>query len=369
VESLDETTQVINLSRNALCSLRGVEKALNLVWANFSENRISSVSLELFSGMKRLKTLNLSKNKIQRIEYFSGGESLRTLLLNDNEIVSIGSLAPLTRLGTLVLSKNKLESLPGIKDLTVLRKLSLSHNSLQSLPAEIGACLELRELRINHNRLTALPESLAQLKNLKLLDLGSNLFEDLNDLLRILKSLPSLKHLSLWKNPLTRDPLYAQKVLKALPGVSLLDFSHGTQETAIPPQTNSHDFENKALDEEEEGDDAMDFFDMIQSATSQKVIAEMQVNKFKIKEFSSKPKVDLEMLFGQHLEIGSGINAWNIPSDQKLSNRTALENKVSVLCLDQNQVEESKVMVRGKRQGPRIRSDLNKKLKPVDCEA
>ena len=153
--------------------------------------------------MTSLRTLDISKNKLQRLGKIGQLTELKTLNCDDNSLHS-GAIAPiskLTKLQSLSLGKNRLEDPaksfpalpPKIKTLKIhhnsfssipkqivdpklrlLEKLDLASNNLASIPAEIANLVGLTELILDNNVIVSIPNELGQLKKLKALSLKNN---------------------------------------------------------------------------------------------------------------------------------------------------------------------------------------------------
>jgi Leucine-rich repeat (LRR) protein len=155
-----------------------------------SENRLNQLNKKLFRPFKRLRTLDLSHNKLQSIlpETFAGGvaTTLQLLWLSDNQLDSLDEsiFAGMHALVELHLSVNQLSSLSinTFAELTSLSSLYLSSNQLESVDGRLFERLgQLRTLALNQNKLSALaPDTFASLTNLEHLDLGENQLQVIN---------------------------------------------------------------------------------------------------------------------------------------------------------------------------------------------
>ena len=116
---------------------------------------------------------------------------------------------------------------PGLAHLTSLLQLSLTDNHLQSLPDEIGQLEQLRLLDASRNSLTLLPASLYRLSSLQTLLLAHNSLSD-DSFPAVTEGmgsiLPSLHHLDLASNHLTRFPSFLPHTL----GLAELKASHNS---------------------------------------------------------------------------------------------------------------------------------------------
>ncbi len=125
-------------------------------------------------GMKELKSLDLSYNKIDSFWHFRG----------------------LPKLETLSLAGNQLESMPShVFEFQTLKSLNLSQNDLSELPEQINKLTSLESLNLSENFLTDLPASLKSLKKLNTLRLAKNLMRELPQALKSSLT-PAVKTLS-----------------------------------------------------------------------------------------------------------------------------------------------------------------------------
>lgn len=149
--------RTLDLSKNKLQSLGRVSQLKELKSLNCDENVLGTRSLSTLSGLDKLTTLSLGKNR----------------LMNPANN-SFPSLPP--KLKTLKLPGNQFTSIPKqICDSKLpLQKLDLSNNNLAYLPPEIGNLVVLTELLCDNNVIVSLPNEIGQLKALKSLSLKNN---------------------------------------------------------------------------------------------------------------------------------------------------------------------------------------------------
>ncbi|KAM5468169.1 hypothetical protein MauCBS54593_004910 [Microsporum audouinii] len=177
-------------------------------------NKLSTLPVGL-RRLQRLRSLNLSKNRLdtmETLEVVFGIESLTELKLAENNLS--GTLAPevgrLVRLEVLDLHGNSLTGLPdSIADLTALRILNLSENRLSSLPLMAMKDLPLTELNVWKNRLDGyfFPKAFKRHDTLQILNVATNNLDELSAEDTI--ELPNLQQL-----------FVEQNCLKTLPNIS-----------------------------------------------------------------------------------------------------------------------------------------------------
>uniref|UniRef100_A0A8W7PE73 Uncharacterized protein n=1 Tax=Anopheles coluzzii TaxID=1518534 RepID=A0A8W7PE73_ANOCL len=164
----------------------------------------------LFCKMPRLQILSLKQNKITFLNYSrtSGVEfpSLREIFLVNNLLttVSITDFNGMKLLRTLDLSNNRLHSLEGQLRLSSLTELKLSHNHFTELSCCGWNLSSLTNLNINNNTLQRLPTCMEDaLPIVSYLSLVSNVLSNDDNIWDRLASLRQLTLLDLSYNRLT----------------------------------------------------------------------------------------------------------------------------------------------------------------------
>ncbi|XP_014223414.1 chondroadherin-like protein isoform X2 [Trichogramma pretiosum] len=188
-----EMLEDLQLGHNALTSLGGVTSVTpeetttsnsalyplkSLKCLNLTHNNLREFSFTSIRGLRELKMLDLSNNKIQRLTRGRAptenlvevdgdemaGAGIQDMHLQHNELRSLeGSLfLGMRQLQRLNLSHNALGPTVGLRDLKGLdglRKLDLSYNELTTLEDTSESWLQsLEELNVAHNRLITLSE-------------------------------------------------------------------------------------------------------------------------------------------------------------------------------------------------------------------
>ena len=146
-EHLSKIYGILTLSDQSLSSLQandfsGLSSLQNL---DLGENSLSSLDADIFDGLSSLQNLNLSRNSLSSLDadIFSGLSSLQNLDLGENSLSNLDTdiFDGLSSLQELYLDLNSLNSLPeGIfsseKNLTSLEVLRLANNGLVCLPSD-----------------------------------------------------------------------------------------------------------------------------------------------------------------------------------------------------------------------------------------
>ncbi|XP_017270030.1 leucine-rich repeat transmembrane neuronal protein 4 [Kryptolebias marmoratus] len=222
-----------------------------LIWLYLDHNSISAIDALAFRGVRRLKELILSSNKITHLhnKTFSAIPNLRNLDLSYNQLQSLqpGHFYGLRKLQNLHLRSN------GLKEILIrtflecrsLEFLDLGYNRLRSLTRTTFLGLfKLMELHLEHNqfsrinfyifpRLTNLQalylqwnriRSISQgmawtWQKLQKLDLSGNEIQTLNP--KVFQYMPNLEILNLESNKLSSVPVEAVAAWTSLTTISL----------------------------------------------------------------------------------------------------------------------------------------------------
>jgi len=239
---------------------------------SLSEHGLDHVPSQLWneSDLRKLRTLDLSKNKLTSLGEIGLLKELKSLNLEGNNFYagSIEQIAQLSKLQNLSLAGNKLGLLPPhdpaqqtvmrsmpdtLPELpATLKQLNLSANSLSHIPRPVFApnLTKLEKLDISSNQLATVPIEIVNLKNLEELNCDSNMIVSLSE---ELGSLKKLKVLSLRNNKLSvHSTIFSDRNPQPLPrsiftDTLLIDLNlHGNQMTST--QMNQFDGYQQFLD-------------------------------------------------------------------------------------------------------------------------
>lgn len=150
-----EAATITKLSVRDVVSVKGISNLRNLEYLSFFENKLTSV--EELGNLPKLKTLDLTGNKISSIKGLEKLKSLESLDLASNNLTSVEELQHLKKLESLDLSDNRLTSIGFLKQLTNLESLSLSNNKLTSIVG-LGHLTKLTSLNVSGNKLKDVTE-------------------------------------------------------------------------------------------------------------------------------------------------------------------------------------------------------------------
>jgi hypothetical protein len=213
---------------------------ISLIKLNLSANSLTNLNSDIFIGLKSLKQINLSKNKLEECPKFS--ENLEILNLSQNKLYMSHKLDfhAIQFLKTLDISQNKLNSenfpLNLFDNLKNLENLFLDNNEISNLEENIFWNLKrLITLGLSSNKLEFIHSNLfINLKDLKDLNLKENCLRTLKR--DIFSSQANLKYLNLSDNKIDCFPKGLFDSLENLEGINLSsnqfyfldeeDFSH-----------------------------------------------------------------------------------------------------------------------------------------------
>lgn len=225
---------------------------------SLSEHGLDRVPSQLWdeSELRKLRTLDLSKNKLTSIGKIGLLKELKSLNLDGNNFYagSLEQIAQLSKLQNLSLAGNKLGLLPphdpaqqtvtrSMQDTlpelpATLKQLNLSANALSHIPRPVFAVnlTKLEKLDLSYNQLATVPIEIVNLKNLEELNCDSNMIVSLSEELGGLKK---LKVLSLRNNKLSvHSTIFSDRNPQPLPrsiftDTLLIDLNlHGNQMTS-----------------------------------------------------------------------------------------------------------------------------------------
>ena len=152
--------RTLDVSKNKLQSLGGVDRLTQLKSLNCQSNQLTS--LKSISNLGKLQNLTAGNN---------------SLGLNGEDGTS-GPMPSLpSSLKQLILDQNSFSWIPPsvvAKNLTNLERLDLSSNKLEIIPDEIENLAQLEELKLDRNNIAFLPSTMGKLVRLKSLSLCYN---------------------------------------------------------------------------------------------------------------------------------------------------------------------------------------------------
>ncbi len=165
----------LNLWNNDVAKIENLGKFPNLMRLTLRSNEIRS--LRGLNEARSLRWADLSVNDISDLHGAENMPCLEWLDLHSNEFKTVAGLSACPRLTFLNMYNSDLVNLQGINSLYALRWFNVSHNALKTI-AGLEYCFYLVEVNLNNNDLTNEAEinKLAHLPYLAQIDISNNNF-------------------------------------------------------------------------------------------------------------------------------------------------------------------------------------------------
>lgn len=145
-----------------------------------------------FAAGERIDYLNLDRNQLESVDGVEKLVGLKWLRLNGNKLSKLPDLKALSSLRRIYLRDNRFEAVPeALKELPSLTDIELSGNPIKEIPSWLAAKKGLKNLSFNRTRITALPPDLSPWSSLQSLQLGELSLSD-GEMARIRKALPNV---------------------------------------------------------------------------------------------------------------------------------------------------------------------------------
>ncbi len=181
LKRLDPNIELLNLSySNAIELPDDIKKFKRLKGINLSKNKIKDFD-KLFRQLSELPNLEYLELDYSNLKKFPSSisklKNLKGLSLEASNIHQLPKeIGRLRNLGYLSIRNNsKIRDLPEeIKYLKKLNCLDVSGSGIRRLREEIGSCYNLVSIKSNASKVESIPNSIGNLKNMRLLNLGFN---------------------------------------------------------------------------------------------------------------------------------------------------------------------------------------------------
>ena len=160
-----------------------------------AENRVylSDKALKAFPTVNaNADYLNLDRNQLEKVDGVEKLVNLKWLRLNDNRLAALPDLKALAKLRRIYLKNNRLDKVPEtLKDLPSLTDVELSGNPIREIPDWFAQKTGLKNVSLSRTMITRLPADLSGWASLQSLQLGE-LRLSAEEMARIRKALPNV---------------------------------------------------------------------------------------------------------------------------------------------------------------------------------
>lgn len=145
----------LRVNMNPLSACPPLSALCSLVFLGLARCGLSTLASEVVTGLPRLTTLDVARNRLTKLPAPSPKSELTRLFASFNSLPSIEPALLRLRLVELDLSHNRLSAWPdGLGDGGILERILLSHNRIASLPpaaSRVASSEGLREFHLDHN--------------------------------------------------------------------------------------------------------------------------------------------------------------------------------------------------------------------------
>jgi len=205
----------LDLSFNKIQDMKNLDCMTDLRELKLYDNRIKY--LKGLLTLTALQSLDLSGNRIEYIEGITHLKQVTTLRLAHNKIMELSGFGKMSGLQLLDVSNNRISVMEGLQGCTALRELVLNGNKITAIEG-LGRCSRLTELALNGNKLTSLRGLKEVATSVDILWLAENQLESLRG---VPDCLPKLTELYIADNKLTS----LQPLDKCCQNLEVLDVS------------------------------------------------------------------------------------------------------------------------------------------------
>jgi leucine-rich repeat protein SHOC2 len=180
IPDLQKKLRTLDLSSNKLTSLGQLHTFSELKSLNLEGNQLAAGSLGPVASMSKIQNLSCANNRLGQQPSSTAAHGKAKAqpsapAAGAKPIEAISQLPPSLR--QINLSSNFLSSVPRCvlsSSLNKLEKLDLSDNQLVVVPVEISNLTNLEEIKVDNNMIVSLPEAMGSLRKLKVLSLRNN---------------------------------------------------------------------------------------------------------------------------------------------------------------------------------------------------
>ncbi|XP_046387884.1 leucine-rich repeat-containing protein 9-like isoform X2 [Ischnura elegans] len=209
----------LDLSYNSLISFWGIHNLPKLEVLSLSHNKVACIWTE--NDLKNDK-IGLPHNN--EVEIPGKFPNLQILHLDHNDIQSLSNLRLhlIPKLHTVFLQNNYLPSIKGLTETSNIRNLILDRNNIKAISTlEVDKLPHIQELYLESNKISELT-FLMSLTKVQRLFLSLNKISDIEQL-KFISYTNHLKEMTLFGNPITRNPNVYPTIVQQSQSLKLID--------------------------------------------------------------------------------------------------------------------------------------------------
>lgn len=170
--------EYLDLSRNTIALVDALAELPKLERLIIRQNAV--VNIEPLGKLVSLRQLDAGENAISDISPLDACTELETLVLDVNRISDVSALSSMKKLSALDISRNEVSDISALRDCTALRSLNMSGNKIEILEP-LGGLIDLTSLDAAKNNISDI-SALGGLINLSVLNLSGNVIENVEPL-------------------------------------------------------------------------------------------------------------------------------------------------------------------------------------------
>ena len=219
-----------NLSLKDQICLFSKELYTKLRKLNLSKNCFKSFNI--FGFLPNLKELNLDYNlfieviskrdKIINGRGIMGLPNIEKLEMSNNQLINLNGIQYLKNLKTLILRENNFSKIESLNNMNNLIYLDVSLNKIENVDKVFLGDLPLLQIFICDDNYIKNINGLTKFESIKTISIQNNKIIDVNCLDRLF-SLRKLKELFIKGNPITKNNLYRENLIKLIPSLNKID--------------------------------------------------------------------------------------------------------------------------------------------------
>lgn len=168
----------LSAADNQLTDVTGLTNASSIEKLNLENNQIKG-DLSWMGNFTELEMLNISRNQISSIQGIENNTNMEILIADQNQITDSLALENMTSLKVACLSQNQIGSLKGLENKNSLTALLAAHNQIEDISALETSISQLMYLDLGSNFIKDV-RVLSKMSGEKLVLLDNNLISDIS---------------------------------------------------------------------------------------------------------------------------------------------------------------------------------------------